>query len=522
MLASGLAAAMVLSALSVYDPTIGLGAVLGGGAVGAIGLGLARSERRRMAARLEQMLGLPGAGSISARLRAALRALERQRASVEPRLLHRHGITQLPTREPLLKRMAEDGAGTLGLLILADFDRMCAFDGALGERTLVAVVERMQRMFAPGRLIAHVDRAHFAIWYGADVSAEIAARELEAVAYALSDAIETEAGTVQPTVRTATDRLEADGGKPETVLNRSLAALSLGAGTPGEAARPIDSARETYEIEQGLRQAIARREFELSYQPLVDAAKGRVIGAEALLRWQHPTLGPISPSRFVPVAEANGLADEIGLWALNTACREAARWRADGLNELFVAVNVSGHQLQRTDILRVVERTLNRHKLPPGALEIELTETVAADDIATTARLFAELRAKGVRISIDDFGTGYSSLSALRQLSFDKLKIDREFVTDVANRADSRAICQSVIALARGLGIRVLAEGVEHGTDYRWLRQHGCHHFQGYYFAPPLSADAFTAYVRDLAGLADLVDTSPNAERRRAEERLRA
>ena len=161
-------------------------------------------------------------------------------------------------------------------------------------------------------------------------------------------------------------------------------------------------------------------------------------------------------------------------------------------------------------------RTLARHSLGPDALEVELTETVAAGDGERTAALFRHLRTLGVAIAIDDFGTGYSSFSALRQLAFDKLKIDREFVTDVDSRRDSQAICQSVIALGRGLGIRVLAEGVERAAEYAWLRAHGCVHFQGYYFAQPLAEDAFRAFVADRDGLDRLLAARSSDERQAA------
>jgi EAL domain-containing protein (putative c-di-GMP-specific phosphodiesterase class I) len=150
---------------------------------------------------------------------------------------------------------------------------------------------------------------------------------------------------------------------------------------------------------------------------------------------------------------------------------------------------------------QLIERTLKRHSLSPRALEIELTESAAAADVGRTGRLFDGLRKQGIRIAIDDFGTGFSSLSSLRALAFDKIKIDREFVTEVERRRDSQAICQSVIALGRGLGIRVLAEGVERHEEYAWLRQHGCYEFQGFYFAQPLTGTEFQSFARDTAKL---------------------
>jgi EAL domain-containing protein (putative c-di-GMP-specific phosphodiesterase class I) len=214
--------------------------------------------------------------------------------------------------------------------------------------------------------------------------------------------------------------------------------------------------------------------------------------------------GLVSPAEFIPLAEAAGLAGEIGTWVLDAACRAARSWSATGLPSVRIAVNVSGHQLERDGFDLLVERTLSRHGLPPRLLELELTETIAMADSRTAALLFERIRALGVAISIDDFGTGYSSLSYLKKLSFDKLKIDREFVTDVDSRRDCQAICQSIIALGRGLGISVLAEGVERAEEMMWLRRHGCQLFQGFHFARPMPEPDFLAFARDGQAITNL------------------
>ena len=179
-------------------------------------------------------------------------------------------------------------------------------------------------------------------------------------------------------------------------------------------------------------------------------------------------------------------------------------------------MNVTGHQLEANDLALLIGRTLDRHGLSPEALEVELTESVALAEDARAAALCDELRRRGVQIAIDDFGTGYSSLSALRSLTFDKIKIDRAFVTDVDRRRDSQAICSSLFALGRGLGIKVLAEGVETAAEYLWLRRHGCRYFQGFYFSPPLESDRFTALACDPAAWTDrLVPAAPSLQQRR-------
>jgi EAL domain-containing protein (putative c-di-GMP-specific phosphodiesterase class I) len=250
-------------------------------------------------------------------------------------------------------------------------------------------------------------------------------------------------------------------------------------------------------MEQGLRQAIGREQLLMHYQPVVDLSLGKVIGAEALLRWRHPKLGLVPPTEFIPILEESGMMEEVGLWVLNTACREVAAWEDSGLKGLKMAVNLSARQLVDPNLNAVILRTLERHRLAPKSLELELTETAAMEDAERTRALFGDLLDMGVSVAIDDFGSGYSSLSYLKKLPFSKLKIDREFVTDVDSRPDSQAICRALVELARGLGIAVLAEGVETRAEVETLTALGCSIFQGFYFARPLPAADFIRTVTD-------------------------
>jgi Amt family ammonium transporter len=481
-----------------------------------------RADWEGLADRLDRLAGLGTQGALAARLEAAIGAIEQARTEGGRRALNRHAATGMPTREPLLERMAQDHDGILGVIRFVDFDRLCAFDPSLGDHLLQNVAERLRRMLPDQRMIAHVDRAHLAIWFGPDATEALARSEMEAIEYALGEALQIGAHTVLP--KTSSQIAIVRGENPAAALSRTLARLTMAASLPSQphiSATEADG-RDGFAFEQDLRLAMARGELHLCYQPVVDATKGLVSGAEALMRWRHPKRGLVSPAVFIPVMEAAGLAHEFGLWALNTAVREVRRWEAQGLAGLRVAVNVSGHQLDRDDFATLVERTLSRHGLTPGALEIELTEGVAMVDCERAARLFSSVRALGVTIAIDDFGTGYSSLSTLRKLAFDKIKIDREFVTEVDRRRDSQAICHSVIALARGLGIGVLAEGIERPEEYSWLRRHGCHQFQGFYFSPPLSAAEFVAFVDNAAGLTPKLAIGPRRSRQDITERLSA
>jgi Amt family ammonium transporter len=378
-------------------------------------------------------------------------------------------------------------------------------------------------MLPAHRLLAHVDRAHLAVWFGLDTTEGSALSEMEAIEYALGEALQIGERMILPN---ACSQVTAVSGEdPELALARSLARLTVATNSSYQVINPYDTGaeeREGFAFEQDLRLAMTRGELRLCYQPLIDAVNARTCGAEALIRWQNPKRGSVSPTVFVPVMEAVGLAHEFGMWALNTAVREARNWQTRGLGDLRVAVNVSGHQLERDDLSTLIGRTLSRHSLAPGTLEIELTEGVAMVDCERAARLFSDIRAMGVAIAIDDFGTGYSSLSTLRKLTFDKIKIDREFVTDVDRRKDGQAICQSIIALARGLGIRVLAEGVERPEEYGWLRRHGCNFFQGFFFSPPLEPAAFVAFAENPGGLASKLASEARVMQSDISERLSA
>lgn len=452
-------------------------------------------------------------------IEASAGAMADRMASIEQRLLHRHPVSGLPTREPLFDAIAGSAHGVLGVIHLLDLERLQAFDEGLAEHVLIILSERVVRMLGAGALIAQVDRTRLGIWFGAETPADMARTKLQAVGYALGEAISFEEREVLPKIRVTHAQLPEDGDVPASLLARASVSHAGVSGVPAPAGDdPLAVAEQLYVLEQDLRRAISRGELEMAYQPLVDAQAGKVCGAEALLRWRHSEHGFIPPTRFIPIMEAGGLADEIGLWAINTACREASTWKRECLGPLRVAVNISGHQLDSGNLATLIERTLARHSLSSDMLEIELTETIATGGADRVFELFGQLRSLGVAIAIDDFGTGYSSFSTLRSLRFDKIKIDREFVTDVDQRRDSQAICRAILALGQGLGIRVLAEGVETAAEYSWLRVQGCRHFQGYHFARPLDPAAFRAFVRDTDHLAGLLTRGPTF----FSERLRA
>lgn len=489
----------------------------------AVGVGWAGSAWRhdwklwRLSQRLEIISGAGQKIEIADRLAENANGLEQALATIERRMIERHGVSGLPTREPLLEQMEQDGTGVLGTFALDDFERLAGFDPDLAGRVLLAIVGRIIRMVPAERLIAHVDQAHFAIWYGQNIDPSQARAEIDAIAYALSGRVIIDQREILPSIAMRCAAL-VDGITPQLLLTRTLASFALEdmAETHELSDLAIAQVQQRYAIEQDLRGAIGRNEFQLFFQPLIDADRRCVTGAEALIRWQHPQRGSVPPSIFMPLVEASGLAEEIGLWVLNAAARQASDWNGGQFGHLRIAVNISANQLHNSNFVQFLSRTLHNHSLDPACLEIELTEGVASTDDAMLAGLFAEIRALGVKIAIDDFGTGYSSFSTLRQLTFDKIKIDREFVTDVQLRPQSQAICLSIIALGRGLGIPVLAEGIESAEEYCWLSAHGCHHFQGYYFSRPLAAAEFLAFANDQPGLTAMLRSAislPKLER---------
>jgi diguanylate cyclase (GGDEF)-like protein len=247
-------------------------------------------------------------------------------------------------------------------------------------------------------------------------------------------------------------------------------------------------------LQNDLRHAIELNQLTLHYQPKMDGQRGQIRGVEALLRWTHPTRGPVSPVVFIPLAERFGLIGAIGNWVIDEACRQMEAWADDGVR-MRVAINLSVHQLREEDLVARIREALRRHAIAPSQLLCEITESIAMEDIATTQGAFDELSQLGVFLSIDDFGTGYSSLSYLRRLPAQQLKIDRSFVNDLESSSDARAIVDAVVHLAHALDLKVVAEGVETAGQRDILLGLGCDELQGYFFARPMTAADLLAWA---------------------------
>jgi diguanylate cyclase (GGDEF)-like protein/PAS domain S-box-containing protein len=253
---------------------------------------------------------------------------------------------------------------------------------------------------------------------------------------------------------------------------------------------------ERQSIEEALRRALERNELSLHYQPKVDFRTGAIAGAEALLRWTHPTRGPVSPARFIPVAEECGLILPIGRWVLRQACEQARAWAKGGLPLATMAVNVSAKEFRGEGFLKQLLETLAQTGMDPSLLELELTESVLMKHAESAASILKTLRGSGVQVAVDDFGTGYSSLSYLRKFPIDALKIDQSFVGRIGTTADDASIVSAVISMARSLKLRVVAEGVETLEQSTFLQAHACDEAQGYYFSRPVPAERFGQLLR--------------------------
>jgi EAL domain-containing protein (putative c-di-GMP-specific phosphodiesterase class I) len=253
---------------------------------------------------------------------------------------------------------------------------------------------------------------------------------------------------------------------------------------------------ERLTLESGLRLALDKKELFLMYQPQIEIATGRIIGLEALLRWQHPELGLVPPDKFIRIAENSGLIMPIGEWVLRTACFQTRKWQDEGLLAVSVAVNVSAVQFRQAGFCELIRRVLHETGLAPQYLELELTESLLLSNADVMFSVLQELRAMGLKLAIDDFGTGYSSLSYLKQFPVGKLKIDRSFIRDVAVNPDDAAITTAIISMAKSLNLKVIAEGVEDEAQMSFLRARQCDEIQGYYFSKPLAVDKVADKLR--------------------------
>ncbi|MCK4704414.1 MAG: EAL domain-containing protein, partial [Gammaproteobacteria bacterium] len=255
------------------------------------------------------------------------------------------------------------------------------------------------------------------------------------------------------------------------------------------------AANERIKIERELRVALHSEQLSLHYQPQISSADLKVIAMEALLRWNHPEQGMISPEIFIPIAEDAGIIYELGKWVIDESCRQLIAWKSDGFTGYRIAINLSTKQLQSESLADDIQSIMKKHQVTGNEMELEITETAAMSDPEQAIQQLGALRELGIQLSIDDFGTGYSSLAYLKQLPIQSLKLDKSFVHDIETDPNDAAICTATIALAHNLDLTVVAEGIETKMQLDFLTEHGCDYLQGYYFSKPLPADEMSEFL---------------------------
>ncbi|GMQ53057.1 putative bifunctional diguanylate cyclase/phosphodiesterase [Halopseudomonas aestusnigri] len=449
-----------------------------------------------------------------------LESIERnsnRRREAEANLLHmaQHDhLTGLPNRsmlqEQLSRILGDAGRRQRGVAVLCcgldDFKEINEqFSYQSGDSLLVTVADRLRAN--SGRLgsLARLGGDQFAL-VQTGVSEPYEAAELaQTILDDLGRPFEIGDHTVSLRATIGITLFPDDGDNAEKLLQKAEQTMMLAKARSRNRYQfyiaSLDSEmRVRRELDKELRGALERNEFHLVYQPQIAYDDHRVVGVEALLRWHHPERGLVPPDLFIPLAEQNGSIIEIGEWVLDQSCRQLRIWHDSGMTELRMAVNLSTVQLHHSELSRVVTNLIQRYKLPPRCLEMEVTETGLMEDISAAAGHLNSLKKAGVQIAIDDFGTGYSSLSYLRGLPLDKIKIDRSFVQDVLIDEDDATIVRAIIQLGRSLNMQVIAEGVESAEQEAYIIAQGCNEGQGYYYSRPLSATAFTDWLHAYEG----------------------
>lgn len=390
-------------------------------------------------------------------------------------------------------------------LFFIDIDRFKNINDALGhpvgDRLLRELARRLRTAVRDSDTVSRTGGDEFALLTPDIGDPDNAARLAEKLLASLSQPWMLDGRKLVVTASIGIALFPEDGGDVATLLRNADTAMYHSKESGRNAyhffrAEMNTRVHERMSLESAIRVGLERGEFLLHYQPQIDVREDRVVGAEALLRWNRPGVGLVPPARFVPIAEETGLILQLGEWVLREACRQNRAWQAQGLPPVPVAVNISALQFRQAGFLDVVQDALAQSGLAAGCLELELTESATMHAAERGVEVLGAVRRLGVRVSIDDFGTGYSSLSYLKRLPIDELKIDQAFVRDVVDDADDAAIIDAIIGLACNMKLSVIAEGVESAAQVECLRASGCERFQGYHFSPPLAPDEFAVYWR--------------------------
>ncbi|MBD2187709.1 EAL domain-containing response regulator [Pseudanabaena mucicola] len=427
-------------------------------------------------------------------------------------LANHDGLTQLPNRilfyESLSQAVLHSKINQKSLaLLFLDMDNFNIINNTLGtdigDQLFKAIAERLRRYMAPCDMVARIQGDEFALIIS-DIPDLVSIKaETQKIIDLLSRPYNLYGHEVFITSSIGITIFPDDHQEPDGLIKNAELAMYY-AKTHGRNSYKLYSpelnvqSSEYMALANSLHRAIDRREFRVFYQPLVDLRSGKIVGAEALARWQHPDLGIIMPSKFIPVAEQTGLILRLSEVVLYSACEQMRAWRNAGIDYGFVAVNLSGqHFRPDNNLLEIVSKVLQDTGVEAENLELELTESIIMQNAEFTIEVLSRLQLMGVKIAIDDFGTGYSSLSYLKHFPVNTIKIDRCFVQDITTDRHDATISLAIIDLAHSLNLKVIAEGVETDDQIQFLKEHNCDQFQGYFFSPPLPASEFEKMLVD-------------------------
>ena len=419
------------------------------------------------------------------------------------RLMYYDTLTELPNRmliSEMVQEILDADVTEIGVLCLTldRFERLNSLGYYEGDFMLTLLAERLKKCLGYQNVIARISQDKFAILVrGNEQMAMNAATQLlqciekpfplkthqvfltGSIGIAVYPDDGTQIDQLLKKASTAVDQAKTKGG------NQFVLISDCGDINPAE----------NILLESDLRNAIENAELAVHYQPQIDVKSGRIVGAEALMRWNHPIKGKISPVKFIPIAEESGLILGMGEWVLRQACADLKKWNDEKTTSCRVAVNMSVHQFNRPDLVQRLRAILEESSVDPAMLEIEITESVLIQQPELAMRTMRELKDLGLQLSLDDFGTGYSSFSYLKQFPFDALKIDRSFIANVHHDLKSSAIVTAIIQMASSMNTRIIAEGVETWSEFEFLKQHGCEEVQGFLFSPPLANEQFEQIV---------------------------
>ena len=419
-------------------------------------------------------------------------------------------LTGLPNRVLMDDRIGQcialaDRQGQTFAVIVLDLDRFKVVNDSFGHRVgdelLREVAQRLKSVVREIDTVARLGGDEFVLIITQSPERD----EIQAVASRIIEVMQAPVRIAGVEIHTSPSIGIAvyphDASTTETLLAHADAAMYY-AKQQGRnnfqyfAPRMNTATQEKVRLESDMHVALEQKQFELHYQPKVNTATGVMHGAEALLRWTHPELGVIPPSKFIPIAEECGLIGALGAWVVREACRQARAWQLDGLPPLRIAVNLSASQFRQGDIVSIIRDALDAVGLDARYLEVELTESVVMSDPEESIAILEKLSTMGVLVSIDDFGTGYSSMSYLRRFPIDKIKIDRGFISEAMSRPDDASIVRAIVSLAHNLRLKVVAEGVESSEQLEFLKTLGCDQYQGFHYSPALPASQFLALAR--------------------------